>query len=367
MSDTAPVRTTMHEVALPGCTPEPLMNYLKALGIFRLVAEDRGHGDPDARGFWRDDVFVLRCQLDEMALEEFFMTHYRPTPMMAPWAGGSGFFNKDNKDAVNALSQGSPPRLALYGTTIKHVRDIIREEGVGDKPKDDDKVRLIQRYRRELPDGFVSWMDAAMVLQQDGQSFAPILGTGGNDGRLDFTQNFMQRLIRFNLRQDTPHEQSREWLGQSLYASRARLSSASVGQFAPGRAGGPNATQGMDGEATDNPWDFVLMLEGSLVLAGAAVRRLGAVGGGRAAFPFTVRAAEVGFASAGHDESADSRGELCCPSGIGPPRSRRSPRSSARVEPKSTGDRRATLCPSPARPPRWAWIAASRRSAASAF
>ncbi len=28
----------MPDLPLPGCTPEPLMNYLKALGVFRLVA-----------------------------------------------------------------------------------------------------------------------------------------------------------------------------------------------------------------------------------------------------------------------------------------------------------------------------------------
>jgi len=38
-------------------------------------------------------------------------------------------------------------------------------------------------------------MDAAIVLLQDRQAYPPVLGTGGNDGRLDFTQNFMQRLL----------------------------------------------------------------------------------------------------------------------------------------------------------------------------
>lgn len=302
-----------HEVVLSGCTPEPLMNYLKALGVLRLVAEDREHGDPDARGFWRNDMFVLYSRLDEKALEEFFLKHYRPTPIVAPWGGGSGFFKKDNKQAVDALVKSSADRVARYRETIGLVLEIIREEEIGDKPNGEDKVRLIQRYRRELPDEVVSWMDAAMVLQQDGQLFAPLLGTGGNDGRLDFTQNFMQRIVLLRLHEEGSAGQSREWIRQALLAEPARLSSASVGQFAPGRAGGPNATQGMEGDSTDNPWDFVLMMEGSLAVAGAAVRRLGATGNGRAAFPFTVRAVDVGFASVGRDESADSRGELWMP------------------------------------------------------
>lgn len=303
----------MHEVVLSGCTPEPLMNYLKALGILRLVAEDREHGDPNVRGFWRNDLFVLHSHLDEQGIEDFFLKHYRPTPIVAPWAGGSGFFKKDNKEAVEKLLKSSVDRIAGYREAIGLVQKIIGDENIGEKPKDDDKVRLIQRYRRELADDVVSWMDAAMVLQQDGQAFAPILGTGGNDGRLDFTQNFMQRLVLLHLHENEPDDDSRAWIRQSFFAASARLNTASVGQFAPGRAGGPNATQGMEGDSADNPWDFVLMMEGALVLAGAAVRRLGVSGSGRAAFPFTVRAADVGFASAGRAESSASRGELWMP------------------------------------------------------
>jgi CRISPR-associated protein Csx17 len=31
----------MNEIILAGCTPTPLANYLKALGVFRLVAEQK--------------------------------------------------------------------------------------------------------------------------------------------------------------------------------------------------------------------------------------------------------------------------------------------------------------------------------------
>ena len=45
-----------HEVVLNGCAPAPLIHYLKALGIFRLVAEQL---DPHVRGVWRGDAFAL--------------------------------------------------------------------------------------------------------------------------------------------------------------------------------------------------------------------------------------------------------------------------------------------------------------------
>ena len=51
---------TRYDFELAGCTPEPLMTYLKALGILRLVSEQK---DPAARGWWKNDVFCLRSSL----------------------------------------------------------------------------------------------------------------------------------------------------------------------------------------------------------------------------------------------------------------------------------------------------------------
>lgn len=301
----------VHDVELRGCAPEPLMAYLKALGILRLVAEQ---DDADARGWWKSEVFFLRSRRDSNALVSFFLENYRPTPIVAPWAGGSGFFDKDNRRAVDAIAKSAVPRLADYRAVIGIVQETLKEEGVTSKPSDETKMRLLQRYRRELPVQVVDWMDAAMVLQEGRPAFAPLLGTGGNDGRLDFAQNFMSRLVTLGIVGGQSHKLSQEWLRNSLFATPARgLERAAVGQFAPGRAGGPNATQGMEGDATDNPWDFLLMLEGALILAGAAVRRLEAGDASRASFPFTVRPVAAGYASAGGEEQGQSRGELWLP------------------------------------------------------
>jgi CRISPR-associated protein Csx17 len=299
------------DLELAGCTPEPLMAYLKALGILRLVSEQK---DADARGWWKNDVFWLRSTLTVEAMQRFFLEEYRPTPVVAPWAGGSGFFEKDNTTAVKELGKSQAPRIAPYVEVIRTVEAILKEENVGKKPKDKDKVRLIRRYRCTLPDAVVSWMDAALALQQDGQRFAPLLGTGGNDGRLDFTQNFMQRIVSLRLHKTDPaDDRSHAWIEQALFANRARLDQASVGQFAPGRAGGPNATQGMEGESTDNPWEFVLMIEGAILFAGAAMRRYGLAESLVAAFPFTVRAVAAGFDSRAPKDEAEARGELWLP------------------------------------------------------
>jgi CRISPR-associated protein Csx17 len=196
----------MPEVVLEGCTPEPLMSYLKALGVLRLVSEQ---ADADARACWRNDVFVLSSSLNRDNLLEFFLDRYQPTPIVAPWAGGSGFFPKDNHDAVDALAaRNVSARCQPYRAVIEQVRRILREERITHKPKDTDKDRLLRRYRREFPLPIVEWMDAAMVLQEAGQTYVPLLGTGGNDGRLDFSQNFMGRLVALGLHQTPPFQQT---------------------------------------------------------------------------------------------------------------------------------------------------------------
>ncbi len=300
-----------HRIPLLACRPEPLMAYLKAVGILRLLGEQR---ESSARGWWSENAFHLLSTLDERRLVDFFLHHYRPTPLVAPWAGGSGFFNKDNKRAVDAIAASTESRMADYRHVIDRVRTIVAEEAITEKPSGDIKGRLLRRYRNELPASVIDWMDAALILQESAQAFAPVLGTGGNDGRLDFTQNFMGRLVKLGIVAGTPHEHSEKWLCNALFGIPTdRLERAAVGQFSPGRAGGANATQGLEGDASDNPWDFVLMLEGALVLAGAVVRRLPVGETSRASFPFTVRAVPAGYDSAAEGDGAASRGELWLP------------------------------------------------------
>jgi len=298
-----------NRIFLPGCRPEPLMSYLKALGVFRLVAEQ---ADACARAAWDGDVFVLHTTLSESDLLTFFAERYSPTPIVAPWAGGSGFFEGDNKQAIEKILNSKTPRLEAYRQIIDRVQDILKDLGQTTKPQGEAKDRLLRRYRRELPDEFLAWMDAAIVLQNDGQKYPPILGTGGNDGRLDFTQNLMQRLVEIGFADAALAPESDAWLRNALFAEPAKsLMSAAIGQYDPGRAGGPNAGQGLEGSSRVNPWEYVLMLEGTLLMAGSITRRLNANARDKASFPFTVNATAAGNGALSKGE--DSRGEIWLP------------------------------------------------------
>jgi CRISPR-associated protein Csx17 len=310
----------MPDVILGGCRPEPLSAYLKALGVLRLVAEQRDSG---VRGAWRKEAFCLRSSLDETALLGFFAEQYCPTPIVGAWASGCGFFAKDETTspeavkAVAAIEQSSTARLADYRQTIRAVRALLRREYGRERPAPpdrDDKAKLLRLYRAQLPDGANLWLDAIAVLGDEDSAFSPLLGTGGNDGRMSFSVNFMQRLVELGFCRDR-RDDSGAWLANALFGGvTAGLSDCSIGQFDPAHGGGVNSGQGRGDSTVVNPWDYVLMLEGSLLLAGAATRRYGLSPHSRAAFPFTVQVTAVSDSATTASEAATaSREEIWLP------------------------------------------------------
>lgn len=271
--------------------------------------------DPRAHGWWQEDRFRLRTSLNRDRLAHFFLYDYRPTPIIAPWNGGSGFYPKDAKVGISALRNSNLDRLAPYRDAIELGARLIDERKLDARPTDQDKSELIAALRAEAGAALVGWIDAAVALTLDRTAFPPLLGTGGNDGRLDFTNNFMQRLtelVAFD--GDSAPTAVVAALDNALFAAPvAGLSSAAIGQFAPGAAGGPNSSAGFEGDPPVNPWDFVLMLEGVLVFAGGVSRRLEGADAAYLSYPFTVRAAAAGYGSASLSEQRESRGELWAP------------------------------------------------------
>jgi CRISPR-associated protein Csx17 len=302
----------MNKIPLEGCRPIPLAAYLKALGVLRLVAEQ---ADPAARGWWDGDRFCLKSTLDRDGLTRFFAHEYSPTPIIAPWNGGSGFYPKDAKEGISALRASTAARFAAYREAIALGARLIRDRKFKERPAERAKGELITALRAEAGVRLVGWIDAAIALTLDKMAFPPLLGTGGNDGRLDFTNNLMQRLSELlPIDRDQPVADSVGALEDALFgAPIAGLSSAAIGQFAPGAAGGPNSSAGFQGDALVNGWDFVLMLEGTPVFAGGVSRRFESTAAGYLSYPFTVRAAAAGHGTASLGEQKESRGELWVP------------------------------------------------------
>lgn len=298
-----------NRLKLAGCRPEPLGSYLKGLGVLRVVGIQ---ADPNARGHWDGDEFVLTTSLEQDEVLDFFLDRYRPTPLVAPWNGGSGFGPKDQQSGIAAIESSTSERLAVYRDAIGIGRRLFAEAQERRWAKD----TLLRASRAQLPDEVVEWIDATLALGGEGAVYAPLLGTGGNDGRFEFSNNFMQRLVEVmsirDGRKAPTRERSRAWLHDALQggSSSGRIEGP-VGQFDPGSAGGANSSPLGQAESLVNPWDWVLLLEGSLLFAAAASRRLGSAAPGRAAMPFTFAATRSGYPSSAPKERL--RGEVWVP------------------------------------------------------
>ncbi|MDX8127368.1 type I-U CRISPR-associated protein Csx17 [Methylomonas sp. OY6] len=326
-----------HEIELKGCAPTPLAYYLKALGILRLVAEQK---DPNAKGCWRDEAFVLQSSLDKESLLRFFLDEYRPTPITAPWNGGSGFYFQEGKTSnvdpetgkklktgvrdqeteatrtVKAFIDSECDRFAVYRDVLIQIRSLLTKHDCQEAPKAEAKDLMLQIFRNTFPDVFLSWLDAVLLIGTDKTFFPPLLGTGGNDGNLDFTNNFMQRQLQlFDPLTGQATVSSAAWLSNSLFADATPQmhKDAAIGQFFPGNAGGPNATVGFEAKSLINPWDFVLMLEGALLFAANTTRRLQQDKNSSLSYPFTVRMAGGGSGAGNQNDEADSHDEIWLP------------------------------------------------------
>lgn len=337
-----------HEITLYGCTPEPLMGYLKALGMLRLVSEQQA--DPLAKGFWRNNEFVLQSRLDANELIDFFMTRYEPTPIFSPWNGDGGFLSDSGAayETIEKIKSLETKRLARMQRFIDDLRSTASLNQLGAaraesktlqdqynekyKTKADKwkkkaterekeeyatitkkiksiKQSLIFMLRNEYPNESLAWLDSCLAINKDEIAMSPVLGSGGVDGRMEFSANYLANVIEI-----VSNDNSSTWLKKSLLGDGSpALVNTSVGQFAPGAVGGANATQGMEGDSIVNPWDYVLMIEGVVLLAGSVSRKLGINQSPRAVFPFTVYSQAAGESSLGQKESKEARGEIWLP------------------------------------------------------
>ena len=341
----------IHVHELDGCAPAPLGHYLKALGVLRLVAEQ---SDEDARGWWVGDRFRLATTLTRDELEGFFLRKYKPTPLVAPWNKGARFF-AESDPVLSAIERTRSSRFREFRAGVNASRTILKDLSQADRAVRDIKAeakargmstaerqrirasadykerlgqaeRLFEKIKADLIPNFrlqwrgkhQEWLDAAMVLSDDlTPRYPALLGTGGNDGRLNFAYNFMRHVGEvFDLASDdgAARRESSAWVTGALWRTPVpgNLVGPPVGQYLPGTAGGANNANGPRSDSLVNPVDFILMLEGAMAFRSHATSRFGLSESTRAASPFAVNAVGAAYVSAASgDESA--RGEQWMP------------------------------------------------------
>ena len=316
----------MVEVRLLGCRPEPLASYLKALGVLKVVGEQR---DTGALSWWEGEEFVLASVLSEAELVRFFSDEYRPTPILAPWNKDSGFYRRGT--AIDIIENSMDLRLEDFRQAIAGARRVLREFGWTTEPgRGAEKAAFIAALRSRLPDACLAGLDAMVALVGDDPSWAPLFVAGGVDGRFEFTRRYAESVLAaLGIGGGRPRRGARRTPGRAGRPTVARgvrmalfgepepgvTEEDTGGLLVPGSVDAPNAAQGFVGAKRLNPWDYVLALEGAVLLGGSVSRRLASnaafgSNAARVAFPFAVGASAAGHAGAGAEKS---RGEVWLP------------------------------------------------------
>jgi CRISPR-associated protein Csx17 len=222
------------------------------------------------------------------------------------------------------LLKSTSVRFETYRQVVRGARKILENQKLEEAPDDSAKANLILELRSVLQDEALNWIDAAAVVTIDEMArqldiaFPPLLGSGGNDGNLDFSTTLVQTLFSLiDPQTGQPSAGAVAPLRYALFAELARTGDGvAISQYAPGAINAPNSGVGFTGHSTGNAWDIVLGLEGTLVLSAAIVRRIGARGRGEASFPFMVTRRGAFGAGAGSVDTFDeqtARGEFWAP------------------------------------------------------
>jgi len=186
------------------------------------------------------------------------------------------------------------------GKSWKDCLNTVKEgcKKVNKEARKKNKSLVMLKCRSFLPDDALAWIDAVCALGSEGKtSYNPILGTGGNEGRLEISNQFMQQITGLFL--SASQRSISDLFNSAVFGTALHgLKGAKIGFYDPGRAGGYN--QGMEIETKDfkiNPWDYILLVEGSIMLSGSTTRRYGLSGDTVSTAPFTVNFSPVGFSS----------------------------------------------------------------------
>lgn len=301
----------MNVIELRGCRFEPLFSYFKALGVLRAISMQK---DDSVRGLWKGNIFVLYSKMSAKELISFFLDEYKPSPVFSPWNKASGFYpqgkTSEAVEIIKKLRDSKDDRLDILRNTIRLINMVIKE-ATGKKPEDIDDGKTINKYKNEilaccrntLPDEVINWLDVVYgitlnikknrsiknISMEYDPIFAIIMVSGGNDGRLEFSVNYLKSICYAFIELD--RNKARIALESSLFGKKnAQVTEdIAIGFFHPGGVEAPNATEGFVGKKFANPWDYILMIEGILLLTGSVSRRMSRETIPKeASFPFSV-------------------------------------------------------------------------------
>ncbi len=253
-------RAVLPVVQVPGLRLDSLGYYLASLGLLRALARSRW---PNVRAAWRLGVLQIvggPAEMDDITNALWDVAARQAwTPYYRGWADAQKQSTKKKSGRPLALWQASAP---------EHDLELLSAHAV----------------------------PASRV------SFNPLLGSGGNAGKRDFSDGWRRAVQAIGQASETAQDISelrRLLLGQPVSKMIEKLNAACWFSDANKLY---NSGQRPYREGAISPWAMALACEGLMFFAGSSSRRLGSRARAVGAFPFVTRAAAPrGAGEAGHD------------------------------------------------------------------
>lgn len=260
-------------LALPGLSPDSLGNYLASLGLLRVLSRKWS----STRIAWRDEV--LQVVGGPVTLDELLDDLLRVAVTQAEMDSSKREWTQYDKPWSDAQKKGT-------------------------KAKSGAQLAL---WQAGAPESHLE-LFAAHAVPHARVSFNPVLGSGGNAGRRDFSAGWKQAVDALAATPKAGRGRGKKKAvgsgdtASALDALRSELSAFLLGQplnwLLENLAAGSwfseatklyNSGQSPAREGQVSPWAMVLACEGLPFLAGGASRRLGVRGRAVGAFPFVTQ------------------------------------------------------------------------------
>ena len=236
----------LHRWQAKGCSFRPMGNYLKALGLLRIM--------PQLQGFWQGDCFFIQSEETPDEIINSILTDYEPSAICSPWNGSSGFYPTNRKakecDLVAEIIESKSTRWHRLKNAYEISQKLTSREGLRSelKSKPDRKYDFISQVRSAaIEPTWAAWLDvvsvAKITVNKQGKAITEYAypgltgGTGGTIGRKDMGACFVESLdCLWNLKTGEAKENAKSSIESSLLGistKKSLLKKALLTQFYP--------------------------------------------------------------------------------------------------------------------------------------
>lgn len=252
----------MADLLLPGVREDNPARVWAGKGLVALLRSQLG---VDVRPRWQRGVLALSRAPSVLELEQFLLHRYAPSPIVSPWLKGSGFFGKEGSEVLRRCEEAPAPRFAVLAQAIEEARQILEEKGFREAPPTDAKLAFLDELDTRWSGR--RWLAAAFDGVGPRRRPNPQLGTGGNDGRLDYSQAFLRRLealFELDSNAGVPGPRALRRLRSFLFEEAYPRTSGRwpTGRLDPSESGGLSTTAAALGPPRGSAWSLILTLEG---------------------------------------------------------------------------------------------------------